>query len=411
MPATTRSITAEDVRSYLRKTAFSTTSGVVGAEIEWLAFLEADPSAHAPFDVVRERLHGAGPLTSRLTFEPGGQVELSTPPSAGVAEVCDTIARDLQRLRQVLRPDGITLEGLGLDPVRPGRRVLQTPRYAAMEQYFDAGGPAGRRMMSRTAAIQVNLDAGPRPDDRWELAHVVGPVLAAMFANSPFVEGRPSPWRSARLATWWAMDRTRTAPVPGGEPAIDAWTRYALEANVMLIRVEDDRYQAVMDTLPFERWISEGHALGYPTHEDLLYHLTTLFPPIRARGWLELRMIDAQQDPWWRAAIAVPAALLYDSEAGERARAAAAPAAHLWLEAFAEGLRHPVLDAAARACMSAAIEAMPRIGADVTTIVAAREFAARYTERGRCPADDLIDDYHTRGVLPPFATMPAPVRS
>jgi glutamate--cysteine ligase len=180
-----------------------------------------------------------------------------------------------------------------------------------------------------------------------------------------------------------------------------------LDANVMMIRAGEDRFEPVMETLPFERWIREGSRLGYPSIEDLEYHLTTLFPPIRPRGWVEIRMIDALPDPWWRVAIAVPVALLYDAEARERAVDASHAARDRWLQAFAEGPHDAVLRGAVRACFEAAIDALPRVGADRATIAATHAFAERYAFAGRCPADDLLDAYASHGTLPPFDTMPA----
>lgn len=409
MPARVRSMSAEDVRRYLTENAFIPATERVGAEIEWLTFDPSDPSGPVPFDRVQAAA-AAATLRSRVTFEPGGQIELSTPPEHGLTPCIATLAADMAALRSALAGRRAGIAGIGLDPVRGHRRVLRTPRYAAMERYFDEGGPAGRRMMCRTAAVQVNVDAGPEPAARWRLAHQIGPVLAAAFANSPLLEGRRTPWRSARLATWWAMDRTRTSPVPHDGDPIDAWTRYVLEANVMLIRTGDDRYEPVMETLPFERWIERGHALGYPTIDDLTYHLTTLFPPIRPRGWLELRMIDAQADPWWRAAIAVPVALLYDRDAAGAALDVA-PDGDLWVEAFSEGPSHPALREPVEACFDAALGALPRLGADPETIAAVARFAARYAFRGRCPADDLIDEFVARGGVPPFEPATEPARS
>jgi len=395
-------MSAEDVRRYLTEHAFVPGAERVGAEIEWLTYDSSDPNAAVPFDRVRAGASAAR-LRSTLTFEPGGQIELSTPPEPGITACCATLATDEEALRRTLAAQGVALAGIGLDPVRGHRRVLATPRYAAMERYFDEGGPAGRRMMCRTAAVQVNVDAGSDPAARWGLAHRIGPVLAAAFANSPLLEGRRTPWRSARLATWWAMDRTRTSPVPQDADPVEAWTRYVLEANVMLIRTDEDRYEPVMETLPFERWIEHGHPLGYPTLDDLAYHLTTLFPPIRPRGWLELRMIDAQADPWWRAAIAVPVALLYDEEAATVA-SDAAPEGDLWVEAFSEGPAHPALREAVEIFFDAALGALPRLGADPATLGAVARFAARYAFRGRCPADDLIDEFTAGRGVPPSET-------
>src|SRR5260370_26850605 len=121
---------------------------------------------------------------------------------------------DLAAARDALATDGVALTGIGLDPHGPRARLVDTPRYRAMERYFDSHWPEGRTMMRSTAAIQVNLDVGADNADvesRWQRAHHLGPVLAAAFANSPFtVDGRVTGWRSNRLAVWAAIDPCRT---------------------------------------------------------------------------------------------------------------------------------------------------------------------------------------------------------
>lgn len=310
------------------------------------------------------------PGGSRITFEPGGQVELSGPPCPDVGAAIAAMSADIAALGA-----HVELVARGIDE-RPPTRVVHSPRYDAMEQFFDADGPAGRRMMCSTASMQVNLDLGP--PERWDLAHRVSPVLAAAFANSAGQGGT----RSTRLATWWAIDPTRTSPCTGG------WADYALDARVMVIRSDD--YVAVTTPLTFRQWIERGHGLGWPHEDDLDYHLTTLFPPVRARGWLELRILDTLPDPWWRVAAAVTTALIEDEAAAATAFAAAAPVQGLWREASEHGLAHPALAEAARACFSAAVDALPRVGADPATAAAAAEFYDRYVARGRCPADDAL---------------------
>ena len=158
-------------------------------------------------------------------------------------------------------------------------------------------------MMRNTASVQVNLDLGapePRSTSRWRRAHDLGPVLAAAFANSPFdVRGRTD-----RLAVdpprGLAARSTRAAPLGVRAPAPTRGRRgptYALDAPVMMIRVERRRHVPVARRRSRSRaWIDDGHELGWPTIDDFEYHLTTLFPPVRPRGWLELRMIDALPD-------------------------------------------------------------------------------------------------------------------
>jgi glutamate--cysteine ligase len=247
----------------------------------------------------------------------------------------------------------------------------------------------------------VNLDPGPRERlaERWALANTLGPTLSAIFANSPLVGGMPSGWRSTRLATWLSIDPTRTVAPPDGDPE-QTWAQYVLDAHVMLVRRSHDDYVALEPGFPFARWVAEGHELGYPTEDDLRYHITTLFPPVRPHGWLELRSIDALPEPWWRVAVAVTAALIYDDEAAERARRATLDTAGLWREAARHGLGHPALEGAAQHCFAAVLDALPRVGADPSTFDAVLHFYERYVARGRCPADDPLDAWARDPNLP-----------
>jgi glutamate--cysteine ligase len=204
------------------------------------------------------------------------------------------------------------------------------------------------------------------------------------------------------------MDPSRTAPVhrptlgdapsPGRSPS-EEWLAYALRARVMMIRAAPDRFVTVdgplgAEALTFAAWMQRGHELGWPTLADFEYHLTTLFPPVRPKGWLELRMIDSLPDPWWRVAAAVATALLEDGDAGATAlEAVSAPpvgtgVAEHWRTAARHGLADPALRGAAGLVFRAALEGMGRLGADRATVAAAEAFHERFVARGRCPADE-----------------------
>jgi glutamate--cysteine ligase len=375
-----------------------------GVEVEWLTVSTHNRESHIPLRDTRGAVAAAGTLPGgcRVTFEPGGQLELSSPadlPSAA----CQAVAEDVAHLRRHLSDYGIALVGMGRDPLRPERRVLESPRYVAMERYFDALGSLGRVMMCGTASVQANLDlgSGQEAESRWRQAHRVGPTLAATFANSPFQGGGPSGWRSTRLAVWQALDATRTSPVGMWSAGPDAWATYAFNARVMLIRSGEDRFVPVTDGLTFGEWMFRGHELGYPDAGDLEYHLSTLFPPVRPRGWLELRMIDSLPDPWWRVPPLVATAIVSDPEAAERAAWACAGVTELWTEAARVGLKHPALAAAAAECLEATIDALPRIGAFGGAAWAVEAFYDQFTSRGRCPADDLLDAWESTGALFP----------
>jgi glutamate--cysteine ligase len=369
VPTKTRQLELPDARALIADCGFggawrATPAPTVGVELESFTSPVQDP-----FSLPIPALPGG----SRLSFEPGGQVELSSPPASTVAAACNALARDLAALDEAFSPLGVHLVQQGVAAPRRGR-VVDDPRYRAMEAYFDASWPEGRTMMCSTAALQVNLGHGP---GRWQAANLLGPVLAASFTNSE-VPGR---WACGRLATWLAIDPSRTAPAAWtGDPG-QAWADYALAARVMLIRAGDERFVPVVETLPAGRWATDGHPLGWPTADDLEYHLTTLFPPVRPKGWLELRMIDALPDPWWRVPVAVAAAVVDDTDAVSAAR----PTAGGWWEAARAGLADPLLAAAARVIAASALAGLDRVGADSLTAMLVEQWATAVQKGGDLP--------------------------
>ncbi len=401
MPASTRTLSLEAARDLIVEQAFPLSTGDrVGAEIEWFtrpcSRLPDVPALHALLDDV------VLPYGSKLTFEPGGQVELSSRPFTSCGEVSAALAGDTAAIRDVLAVHDIGLYAAGVDPDRPLALETSEQRYVAMRRYFDAANAAGGHMMCTTAAIHVNVDAGQDEIGRrrWRLAHAIGPMLVASFADSPFVGGRASGWMSSRMAAWLAIDSTRCAPALSGAPRSgmnglgssphESWAEYALDANVMFIRTEGG-YRPVPAPLPFRRWIDNGHELGHPTEDDLLYHLTTLFPPVRTKGWLELRMIDMLPDPWWRVAIAVTFALLCDTEASGVAEEATARCGDRWYEAARFGLADERLRVAAQRCFAAVGDAVSRMTCDALTRDAVQRYTERFISRGRSPAADRLD--------------------
>lgn len=363
---------------------------------------------------------GVLPSGALLTTEPGGQLELSSQPADSLADLVAATCTDLAALRGVLADTGLQLAGIGLDPLRPPRRILTLPRYAAMEAFFDRSGPWGRQMMCGTASVQVCLDAGDDSDGpagyrwRWRLLHEIGPVLVAAFANSPLRDGKPTGWASSRQQIWAHMDPGRTrSPEPNGDPRA-AWAAYALNAQLMCLRSPDSADWSAPPGLTFRDWVradavpakpagngnGNGKALRRPTADDLEYHLSTLFPPVRPRGHFELRVIDAQPGDGWVVPLAVCTALLSDAQAGEAARAAVAPLWDgqpagndgLWLRAARRGPADPAIGRASRACFVAAAAALDRMSAPGPISGAVAAFADQYVSKDRCPADDLLEE-------------------
>jgi glutamate--cysteine ligase len=352
------------------------------------------------------------PSGAALTVEPGGQLELSSAPADTLGELLEVTGQDMAALRDAASAVGLELCGYGLDPLRPPRRVLNMPRYAAMEKFFDREGPWGRQMMCGTASVQVCLDAGEDGAgqsgyrSRWRLLHAIGPVLVAAFANSPLRGGRPTGWCSARQQVWSNMDpgRTRAPAVPAangdGEDPRDVWAAYALDAELMCVPDPGSRDWAAPPGLTFRGWLrGDAGSLRPPTREDLSYHLSTLFPPVRPRGHMELRMIDAQPGDGWIVPAAVVTALADDEKAGDAALAAAEPVwagsadvEEPWLRAARSGPADPLIGQASRQCFEAADAALARSGAPAPIRQAVAGFTERYVLKDRCPADDQLEE-------------------
>jgi ergothioneine biosynthesis glutamate--cysteine ligase EgtA len=433
----------------------------VGVELEWLVRDVRDPALPVPagriaaavtaFDAVRsdpdavrgnsdrgkrngEKHHGPElPTSSRpgvlpsgalLTTEPGGQLEVSSQPAASLGDLVRATSADLVALRAQLAARGLELAGIGLDPLRPPRRVLSLPRYAAMEAFFDVGGPWGRQMMCATASVQVCLDAGDDSDGpsgyrrRWRLVHAIGPVLVGAFANSPLRDGKPTGWVSSRQQVWARMDPGRTRPPRMNGDLRAAWAAYALDARVMCVRDPESADWSAPHGLTFRDWVRGSPAangtaaaaadeaddgngrLRRPTADDLEYHLSTLFPPVRPRGHFELRMIDAQPGDGWIVPLAVSSALLSDARAGDAALAAVAPLwdgrsagdGGPWVRAARLGPADPAISRASRECFAAARDALDRMTAPAAISGAVETFIDQYVNRDRCPADDLLEE-------------------
>jgi glutamate--cysteine ligase len=377
--------------------------GAVGLELEGHLVDLAGPGRRVTWPRIRAVLDGVGPLPgrSRVTLEPGGQVELSGPPLAGVAAAVAALRADRRVLADALARDGLALALLGTDPLRLPTRVHPGARYAAMEEHFTAVGcrEAGLAMMTSTASLQVNLDAGP-PEGwsaRVALAHQLGPVLIAVSACSPLLSGRRTGWRSGRQRIWGDLDQARCGPLLGGADPAGEWAAYALSAPVMLVRDDDGGAVPVRTRTAFADWLTGEADLGRrPTPADLDYHLTTLFPPVRLRGFLEIRYLDAAPEPWWPALAAVTATLLDDPVAADRAAAASAPVAGAWTRAAREGLADPALRRAAAGCLAAAVDAVPGVLRPEVTAL------AELVAAGRSPGDAVLTAAERGG---PYAAL------
>ncbi|SFP09556.1 glutamate--cysteine ligase [Geodermatophilus dictyosporus] len=381
--------------------------GAVGLELE-AHLVDLDrPPARVPWSRVTAALAAvpALPGGSRVTVEPGGQVELSGPPAPDAGTAVAALRADRAVLAGVLADRRLGLAPVGTDPLRRPARVCPAPRYRAMERHFTAVGcgTPGTAMMAATASLQVNLDAGPPAgwSRRVALAHQLGPVLVAVSACSPLLGGRVTGWRSSRQQVWGALDQARCGPLLGGADPAGEWAAYALAAPVMLVRdPATGDAEPVLGRTRFADWVTGAAPLGgrRPTTADLDYHLSTLFPPVRPRGYLEIRYLDAAPEPWWPALAAVTAALLDDPAAADAAAEATAPVAGAWDRAARDGLADPALRTAAVRCLAAAAPVV------APSLRPGTEALADLVAAGRCPGDALLAAASTGGPVAALLT-------
>jgi glutamate--cysteine ligase len=377
--------------------------GRVGLEVEAHCFDLADPMRRPEWAELSDVIAGIPPLPggSAITVEPGGAVELSGPPMDLPMAAIAAMTADRAVLRSEFAQAGLGLVLLGADPLRPAKRVNPGDRYRAMERFFTASqtGDAGAAMMTSTASVQVNLDAGPRDGwaDRVRLAHALGPTMIAIAANSPLLGGQFTGWQSTRQRVWSQLDSARCGPilgVNGDDPAAD-WARYAMKAPVMLVHPTPEMDAVpITDWVPFADWADGRVLLGdrRPTHADLEYHLTTLFPPVRPRRWLEIRYLDSLPDAVWPAVVFTLVTLLDDPAAADIAAEATEVVATAWDRAAQMGLGDRRLHEAATRCVQTAAERAP------AELEESMQQLVRSVEKARCPADDFSDRAVKHGI-------------
>ncbi len=349
--------------------------GLIGVELEWTVHHAEDPCRPLDPAALAAALHPHTPSTldprtdhlplpggNLLTVEPGGQVEISTRPVESLTALHATVSADLTYLTDLLARAGLRLGEYATDAWRPPHRLLRTPRYDTMAGVFRQYGPHGRTMMCSTAAAQICLDAGlpERLPERWATLHALGPVLLALFANSGRLAGRDTGWASTRMRSWLGMDPARTAPVPVAGPPALQWAGYALRAPVLGV-LRDGQPGPAPPGVSFADWI--GGALPRPpTVADLDFHLSTLFPPVRPRGYVEVRYLDAQPPGQWLVPVAVLTALFDAETTVDRVLDLCAPAAGRWHEAARLGLADRRLAGTAAKVAELALAGLPATG-------------------------------------------------
>ncbi|ESQ83799.1 glutamate--cysteine ligase [Asticcacaulis sp. AC466] len=266
-----------------------------------------------------------------VTLEPGGQFELSGAPLETIHDICDETGQHLAEVKAVASELGLGFLGVGFSPLwtREETPVMPKGRYNIMRSYMPKKGKLGLDMMLRTCTVQANLDYADEADMvlKFRVSLALQPLATALFANSPFIEGKPSGFLSARANVWTDTDPDRTGMLDFVFEegfGFERYAQYALDVPMYFVKRDVPENGGYIDASgqDFKAFLKgELPALPgeLPTMDDWADHLTTLFPEVRLKKYLEMRGADA--GPWSRlcALPALWAGLLYDQTALEAA--------------------------------------------------------------------------------------------
>ena len=353
---------------------------------------------------------------ANVSLEPGGQLELSGAPLETIHQTCDEVNQHLAEVKTIADKMGAGFIGLGAAPIWHQDQMPMMPkgRYRLMTDYMGRVGTLGTQMMYRTCTVQVNLDFASEADmvQKLRVALALQPVANALFANSPFLDGKPNGWKSWRAHIWQNLDDARTGMLPFAFQdgmGYEAWVDYVLDVPMYFV-YRDGKYidalgQSFRDFLNGRLPALPGEV---PTLSDWADHLTTVFPEARVKKFIEMRGADGGP---WRRLCALPAlwvGLIYDQSALD----AAWDLVKGWDHETREGLRRAAgieaLDAQvgdikmrdlARevlAISEAGLKARARTGAgglvpDETHFLNALKESV---ETGKVPADEMLEKYH-----------------
>jgi glutamate--cysteine ligase len=353
-------------------------------------------------------LHGA---KASITLEPGAQLELS-------GEQCDNVHCALHEFREHIRQIvtvgeelGIAFLGLGMQPSSTLDAIEWVPkrRYAIMGPHMQRVGTLGHRMMKQTATVQVNIDFSSERDAalKQRVGMGIAPLLTAMFANSPISDGRLNGYLSFRGHIWTDTDPARCGLLPfvfNDSYGFSDYTEYALDVPMYFI-VRDGRW-IDMTALTFRRFWMEGYRGEHATLEDWNAHLTTLFPEVRLKGYIEIRSIDSQPPELMLAAPALVKGIFYEADCLDAAwdlvkrwrweeRLALYHGVHRQaLKARIRGIEVSELAQELLEIASAGLERQRQLNADGDSEALYLERLRDLIRRRQCPAEGVIEKWN-----------------
>jgi glutamate--cysteine ligase len=331
-------VTEADLLDYFREGAKPASEWRVGAEFEKFA-VTRDTGFQIGFDEGIERiLHALAThfswephfendrlttLTrgqSTISVEPGGQLELSTAPSSRLAELQTELQTHLRELATITDRERVAWIACGVTPFAPVSEIRLNPRqrHRLMADYLPAQSPTALHMMKATASTQVTFDYADEADasQKFTVALKLAPIVNALFANSPYCDGKRTPFVSYRAHIWHGMDAARSGFLEHlltEGLSFSQWSQYALD--VPLLFLTDGESLLPAPGITFREFLNRGIDGRFPTRHDWDVHLSTLFTEVRLKRFLEVRGADATPTPLALAVPAVWKGLLYETGA------------------------------------------------------------------------------------------------
>ncbi len=369
-------------------------------EKDWQPVREGD-------NVIALRRAGAS-----VTLEPGGQFELSGRPQPTEVECSAELDEHLRELLPLAESSGVAFLGCGFRPLGTWSEVPYMPkgRYRVMREYLPTRGALGVEMMKRTATVQANLDFVSEADAvaKMRLGIGLGPLVTAIYAASPLVDGKDSGYKSYRASCWLDTDPDRCGILPfmfREDAGFRAYAEWALDVPMFFVYRHGTYTPA--GGLTFRRFLADGAGAERATLADWELHLSTLFPEARLKQYVELRSADAGPLPMIRALPALWRGLFYSDDSRAAAWALVADLSIAEREELRREVPRHGLQTRLRGRPLAPLCAeMLRIAqAGVRALgggpgVEALEPLLAATQAGRCPADDILDAYRATGGNP-----------
>ena len=349
-----------------------------------------------------------------ITLEPGGQFELSGAQVDSVHQTASELTAHLDQVRAVAKPLGLGFLGIGMTPDwrRADMPVMPKGRYKIMTAYMPKVGTLGLDMMYRTCTVQTNLDFSSEADmvKKLRVSLALQPIATALFANSPFTDGKPNGFLSFRSEIWRDTDNDRAGMLPWAfEPGMgfERWVDYALDVPMYFVKHDDEYVDVAGQSF---RDLLIGKLPGMPgaraTISDWANHLSSIFPEVRLKRYLEMRGADAGPLPNLLALPALWVGILYDD--------AVLDAAWDMVKDWSAAERQQLRDDVPRLGLTAAIRgrSVGALAADVLKLSrgglvrrnrldGTGRDESRYLDvlderlaRRKTPAEDLLDEFH-----------------